>query len=98
MIGASSVWRCCGAGSIERELRWKRVHLGRTPMRRVYWGGSPGMPWMIESSHPRHTGVAVIDLNQDGRLDIVAAINRSWDVETEDSGPSMEVFFNEGPR
>ena len=31
-------------------------------------------------------------------MDIVAAINRAWDLEESLSGPSLEVFVNEGPR
>ena len=56
------------------------------------------IPWEIESGHPRHTGVALIDFDEDGRLDIVAAINRAWDVTAVETGPSLEVWFNRGPR
>lgn len=56
------------------------------------------IPWSIELNHPLHSGMAVVDFNQDGLLDIVAAIADSWEVETPEPGPSMEVFFNEGPR
>jgi hypothetical protein len=54
--------------------------------------------WKIESGHPRHTGVTLFDLDEDGRLDVVAAVNRAWDVEPADTGPSLEVWFNRGPR
>ncbi len=56
------------------------------------------IPWSIELNHPLHTGIAVVDLNRDGWLDVVAAIANDWAVETPAPGPSMEVFFNEGPR
>jgi hypothetical protein len=56
------------------------------------------IPWSIEPDHPRHTGLTLVDLDADGRLDIVAAINRAWDIKGVESGPSLEVWFNEGPR
>ena len=56
------------------------------------------IPWEIESGHPRHTGVTLFDLDEDGRLDIVAAVNRAWDVAPAETGPSLEVWFNRGPR
>jgi hypothetical protein len=60
--------------------------------------GAEWIPWAIETNHPRHTGLAVVDLDEDGRLDVVAAINRAWDVTAVEEGPSLEVWFNEGPR
>jgi hypothetical protein len=60
--------------------------------------GAGWIPWAIETNHPRHTGLAVVDLDEDGRLDVVAAINRAWDVTAVEEGPSLEVWFNEGPR
>jgi hypothetical protein len=56
------------------------------------------IPWSIELNHPLHTGVAAVDFNRDGRPDIVAAINSDWNLEEPPSGPSLEVFINEGPR
>jgi hypothetical protein len=56
------------------------------------------IPWSIELNHPLHTGMTVVDFNRDGRPDIVAAINRDWKLEEPLSGPSLEVFINEGPR
>jgi hypothetical protein len=56
------------------------------------------IPWSIELNHPLHTGMTVVDFNRDGRPDIVAAINRDWKLEGSLSGPSLEVFINEGPR
>jgi hypothetical protein len=60
--------------------------------------GDGWIPWEIESGHPRHTGVTLFDLDDDGRLDIVAAVNRAWDAAPAVIGPSLEVWFNRGPR
>jgi hypothetical protein len=60
--------------------------------------GDAWIPWEIESGHPRHTGVTLFDLDEDGRLDVVAAVNRAWDAAPVDTGPSLEVWFNRGPR
>jgi len=60
--------------------------------------GDEWIPWELESAHPRHTGVCLIDLNEDGRLDVVAAINRAWDVTPAETGPSLEVWLNLGRR
>jgi hypothetical protein len=54
------------------------------------------VPWPIESNHPRHTGFTVVDLDEDGDPDVVAAINTAWDLKARESGSSLEVFFNEG--
>jgi hypothetical protein len=56
------------------------------------------IPWSIEANHPRHTGLTVVDLDEDGDPDLVAAINTAWDLKARESGPSLEVFYNEGPR
>jgi len=58
--------------------------------------GDQWIPWEIESGHPRHTGVTLMDVDQDGRLDIVAAVNRAWDITPVTVGPSLEVWFNRG--
>jgi hypothetical protein len=58
--------------------------------------GDAWIPWRIESGHPRHTGVTLFDLDEDGRLDIVAAVNRAWDAASVEKGPSLEVWFNRG--
>ncbi len=42
--------------------------------------------------------MTLVDINGDGRLDIVAAINRAWDFEKKEHGPALEAFINEGPR
>jgi hypothetical protein len=55
------------------------------------------IPWSIELNHPLHTGMTVVDFNQDGLLDIVAPIASDWAVETLEPAPSIEIFFNEGP-
>ncbi len=56
------------------------------------------IPWAVETNHPRHTGMTLVDLDADGRLDVVAAINHAWDLEVKETGPGLEVWFNEGPR
>ncbi len=74
---------------------------GAVPVDSVVWferDGEQWIPWAIESNHPRHTGMTVVDLDGDGRLDVVAAINQAWDLEPGDEGPSLEVWFNEGLR
>jgi hypothetical protein len=58
--------------------------------------GDAWIPWEIESGHPRHTSVTLFDLDEDGRLDIVAAVNRAWDATPLETGPSLEVWFNRG--
>lgn len=58
--------------------------------------GDTWIPWEIESNHPRHTSVTLFDLDEDGRLDIVAAVNRAWDAAPTEIGPSLEVWFNRG--
>ena len=58
--------------------------------------GDQWIPWEIESGHPRHTGVTLLDLDEDGRLDIVAAVNQAWDITPVTVGPSLEVWFNRG--
>jgi hypothetical protein len=60
--------------------------------------GEEWIPWAIEINHPRHTGLTVVDLDEDGRLDVVAAINRAWDATAVETGPSLEVWFNQGAR
>jgi hypothetical protein len=56
------------------------------------------IPWEIEAGHPRHTGITITDLDEDGRPDVVAAINRAWDITPTDTGPSLEVWLNRGAR
>ncbi|HEY5657659.1 MAG TPA: VCBS repeat-containing protein [Myxococcota bacterium] len=56
------------------------------------------IPWSIELNHPLHTGIAVVDFDQDGLPDIVAAVASDWELKTPEPGPSVEVFFNEGAR
>jgi hypothetical protein len=55
------------------------------------------IPRAIEINHPRHTGLTLADVDGDGRLDIVAALNRAWDSEKVERGPSLEVWINQGP-
>jgi hypothetical protein len=69
------------------------------PVDSVVWyerDGDTWTPWSIEANHPRHTGCAVVDLDGDGRLDVVGAVNTAWDVKVLESGASLEVFFNVG--
>ena len=77
------------------------VGRGEARVDSVVWferSGAEWIPWAIEVNHPRHTGLTVVDLDEDGRLDVVAAINRAWDVTALEEGPSLEVWFNQGPR
>lgn len=60
--------------------------------------GDRWIPWSIESNHPRHTGMTVIDVNRDGRPDIVAAVNFSWDDEQPAAAPALEVWINRKPQ
>jgi hypothetical protein len=55
------------------------------------------IPRSIEVNHPRHTGMTLADLNHDGRIDIIAAINRAWDAQKIEVGPSLEIWINRGP-
>lgn len=67
----------------------------------VIWFERDGLewiPWAIESDHPRHTGLRLVDLDADGRLDVVVGVNRAWDVTEVETGPSLEVWFNRGAR
>jgi hypothetical protein len=59
---------------------------------------SEWIPWSVEFNHPRHTGMTLVDLDEDGRIDIVAGINRAWDVVQVEQGRSLEVWFNRGPQ
>jgi len=54
-------------------------------------------PWSLEANHPRHTGLTILDIDEDGDPDVVAPINTAWDLAPEGGGPSLEVWFNEGP-
>ena len=56
------------------------------------------VPRAIEANHPVHTGMTLIDLNGDGRLDVVAGINHAWDQSEIRRGPALEVWFNMGRR
>jgi hypothetical protein len=56
--------------------------------------GNDWIPWAVERNHPRHTGLAILDVDGNGALDIVAAINQAWDVEPVTEGPSLEVWLN----
>jgi hypothetical protein len=56
------------------------------------------LPWSIEVNHPLHTGMALVDLNGDGRLDVVTGVNRAWDGSEKKRGPALEAWFNLGRR
>jgi hypothetical protein len=60
--------------------------------------GDEWIPWSIEVNHPRHTGLTVLDLDSDGRPDIVAPVNNAWEIKEREGGPEMEVWFNLGSR
>jgi hypothetical protein len=58
--------------------------------------GDAWIPWSIEANHPRHTGCTLVDLDGDGRLDVVTAINTAWDVKAVEHGPSLEAWLARG--
>jgi len=60
--------------------------------------GDEWISWSIEVNHPRHTGLTVLDLDSDGRPDIVAPVNNAWEVKEREGGAEMEVWFNLGAR
>ena len=55
------------------------------------------IPWSLEVNHTRHTGMTVVDANGDGRLDVVGAVNFTWDKKRPKSTPALELWFNRGP-
>ncbi len=56
------------------------------------------IPWSIEANHPRHTGVTVLDFDSDGRPDIIAPVNNAWEIDEQEGGSDLEVWFNLGAR
>ncbi len=60
--------------------------------------GDEWIPWAIEINHPRHTGLAIVDFDEDGRPDIVAGNNSAWDETAVEDGPALEIWLNRGPR
>jgi len=60
--------------------------------------GEEWIPWSIEINHPRHTGLTVLDLDADGRPDIIAPVNNAWEVKEREGGPEIEVWLNLGVR
>jgi hypothetical protein len=58
--------------------------------------GEEWIPWSIEINHPRHTGLTVLDLDSDGRPDIIAPVNHAWEIEEQEGGSEIEVWFNRG--
>jgi hypothetical protein len=60
--------------------------------------GEEWIPWSVEVHHPRHTGLTVLDLDSDGRPDIIAPVNNAWEVKEREGGAEMEVWFNLGAR
>jgi hypothetical protein len=60
--------------------------------------GEEWIPWSIEINHPRHTGLTVLDLDGDGRPDIIAPVNNAWEIEEREGGPEIEVWLNLGAR
>ncbi len=49
-------------------------------------------------NHPWHTGLTVLDLDSDGRPDIIAPVNNAWEVKEQQGGSEMEVWFNRAVR
>jgi hypothetical protein len=60
--------------------------------------GEEWIPWSVEINHPWHTGLTVLDLNSDGRPDIIAPVNSAWEVKDQQGGSAMEVWFNRAVR
>ena len=60
--------------------------------------GEEWIPWSVEVNHPWHTGLTVLDLNSDGRPDIIAPVNSAWEVKDQQGGSEMEVWFNRAVR
>ena len=60
--------------------------------------GEEWIPWSVEVNHPWHTGLTVLDLNSDGRPDIIAPVNNVWGVKDQQGGSEMEVWFNRAVR
>ena len=60
--------------------------------------GEEWIPWSIEVNHPRHTGLTVLDLDSDGRPDIIAPVNHAWEVKEQEGGSAMEVWYNRAVR
>jgi len=56
--------------------------------------GEEWIPWSIEVNHPRHTGLTVLDLDSDGRPDVVAPVNHAWEIEEQEGGAEIEIWFN----
>ncbi|MCH8083982.1 MAG: VCBS repeat-containing protein, partial [Myxococcales bacterium] len=51
--------------------------------------GEEWIPWSVEVNHPWHTGLTVLDLNSDGRPDIIAPVNSAWEVKDQQGGSEM---------
>jgi hypothetical protein len=67
----------------------------------IIWFEHSGDAWIprsVEINHPRHTGMTLADFDHNGFPDIIAAINLAWDAKPAESGPSLEIWFNRGPR
>lgn len=74
---------------------------GATAVDSVVWFEQTGrewIPWSIEVDHPLHTGMTVFDLNQDGRMDLVAGINQPWKSWPAPPRASLETWINLGPQ
>jgi hypothetical protein len=79
------------------------VPVPKTPMRvdSIIWFERTVDAWVprsVEINHPRHTGMTLADFDHNGFPDIVAAINLAWDAKKIEDGPSLEIWFNHGPR
>jgi hypothetical protein len=75
-------------------------HRGAMKVDSLAWyerSGTEWIAWSIETNHPRHTGMAILDLNNDGRLDIVAGVNQIWDQRRHQTRASLEAWLNLGP-
>ena len=60
--------------------------------------GNEWIAWAIESNHPLHASLRLMDVNSDGRLDIVSGILAQSIRASTAAGPSLEVWINHGTR
>ncbi len=73
---------------------------GTVPVDSLIWferRGSEWVPWPIETNYPRHTGLTLIDMDKDGRIDILTTNNHSWVELGQEPNASLQLWRNLGP-